>query len=230
MVESSRFSDLNDLARWPRGPVRPHYPTGEIHVWIGLLNQEWPDARHLPPDERERAAGFLRPRPARRWVASRWLLRQVLGRYLQQEPAAVELAVDESGKPRLGDPGAAIRFNLSHSGEVAVVAVAAGREVGVDVEEVVEGRDLPALAERALPAADAAAVRAATANQRAAVFYRAWACHEARLKCLGAGLSGAVPDVPVAMLPLDLDPAYAAAVAAAGGEPIEVRCWSLGPG
>jgi 4'-phosphopantetheinyl transferase len=202
----------------------------EVHVWIGMVDQNWPPAEALPQAERERAASFLRPEPARRWVASRWVLRGVLGRYLGVEPAAVELSVGEHGKPRLRDSAAGLRFNLSHSGEVSLVAVAAEREVGIDVEAVDEGRDMQALAERALPAADADAVRAAPSERRSAVFYQAWSCHEARLKCLRVGLGRTPPDAPVAVLPLDLGLPYAAAVAAAGEEPLSLRCWTLGPG
>jgi 4'-phosphopantetheinyl transferase len=227
MAESSRTLDFGG---WSEGPLSPHYPDAEVHVWIGTLDRDWWQADDLPPDERERAATFLRPEPARRWVAARWGLRVVLGRYLGAEPAAVELVLGESGKPRLRDPASELRFNLSHSGEVSLVAITAGREVGVDVEEVNEGRDVLALAERALPAADAAEIRAAPAELRAAVFHRSWARHEARLKCLGVGLSGTPPNSAVAAVPLELGPTYAAAVAAAGEEPFSLRCWSLGPG
>jgi 4'-phosphopantetheinyl transferase len=230
MVESSRTSDLRGLTSWPRGPLRPDYPAGEVHVWIGLLDREWPDAEGLPSGERERAAALVRPLPARRWVASRWLLRGVLGRYLGEEPAAVALADGEREKPRLRDPDARLRFNLSHSDAVALVAVSADREVGVDVERVVERRDPVALAARELSDADVDAVRAAPPERRAAVFHRVWACHEARLKCLGLGLGRPLPPAPVALLPLDLGPPYAAAVAAAGEEPIALRRWSLDPG
>ena len=66
-----------------------------VHIWRAALdNPSWPGAAELPPEERERAARFLREEVKRRWVASRWALRRVLGDYLGVEPAAVELEVD----------------------------------------------------------------------------------------------------------------------------------------
>lgn len=162
-------------------------------------------------------------------AAFRQALRQVLARYLGQAPEQVELAVDEHGKPHLA--GGQLHFNLSHSGVVALIAVCRDREVGVDVERFKPGRNLLALAERALPAAEAAAVRVAAETEREALFYRCWAGHEARLKCLGLGLGSppAADSPPVAVEPLEVGPEHAAAVAVRGTASLPLRCWTFGP-
>ena len=197
-----------------------------VHIWRAALDDPgWPGPDGLPADERERAAGLLREEAARRWVAARWALRRTLSQYLGVEPAAVALEVGENGKPR-AVVGEGLEFNLSHSGGLALVAVAE-REVGVDVELIAPRQDLPALAERALPAADASAVRAASADDRAAVFYGAWTRYEARLKCLGSGL-GSVPSWDrVTVEDIEVAPGYAAAVAVAGPEVGPLLCRSL---
>jgi len=93
-----------------------------IHVWRARLDSTaWPDAAGLPAAERERAARLLRPDSRRRWVAARWALRGVLARYLECGPAEIELRLGERGKPLLADPGSALRFNLSHSDDLALV-------------------------------------------------------------------------------------------------------------
>jgi 4'-phosphopantetheinyl transferase len=200
-----------------------------VHVWRAALDgPAWPPAAGLPSAERERAAGFLREPAARRWVASRWALRRVLANYLDHEPAGIELEPDEHGKPRLRG-GAGPEFNLSHSDGLILVAVS-DRPVGVDVEAMRPGRDVVALAERSLPAPVAASIRAAAPKERDGVFYRAWSEHEARLKCVGTGFAGALPEQPVTVVPLELAPGYAAAVAAAGREPFSPDCRSLAPG
>jgi 4'-phosphopantetheinyl transferase len=188
-----------------------------VHVWVAALDRPgWPPAAELPAAERERAARFASPQVARRWVASRWALRCVLGRYLDQPPSEVELELGEYGKPRLR--GKPLEFNLSHSEGLALVA-AAERAVGVDVEAVRPGRDALALAQRALSTEEAAAVRAASPQEREAVFYRAWTRHEARLKCRGTTPA----QTPVTVVQLDLAAPYTAAVAAAGPEPFSPR-------
>jgi 4'-phosphopantetheinyl transferase len=200
-----------------------------VHIWRAALDGPgWPPADELPPHERDRAAAFLREQVARRWVASRWALRRVLAHHLDLAPAAIELEQGEHGKPRLRDePG--LEFNHSHSEGLALVVVA-DRPVGVDVEAIRPGRDTLALAERALPAPEAEVVRDAPPGERDEVFHRAWARHEARLKCLGTGLGAPAPSTAVTVVPLDLAPGYAAAVAAVGRAPFSPDCRSLQPG
>lgn len=204
-------------------------PTGEVHIWVADLGEaDWPPAGNLQATERERAAAFLREDAAARWVASRWALRRVLSRYLDEAPAAIGLVSEEGGKPRLADASSKLRFNLSHSGDLALVAITCGREVGVDVEEVEPAHDLLALAERALSSDAAAAVAAADPADRAAVFHQAWTRHEARLKCLGIGLGGTDGDEMVAVADLEVAPGYAAAVAVSGAALGTLRRFTIG--
>jgi 4'-phosphopantetheinyl transferase len=156
------------------------------------------------------------------------VLRQVLALYLGEAQGEIALARDERGKPRLATDPDRLAFNLSHSGDLTLIAVSRGREVGVDVERAKPERDLVALAERALVPEDAAMVHAATAAERTRVFYELWTRHEARLKCLGTGLTGSPtwPAPPVAVENLPIDPGYAAALAVTG-KAVPIRCWTL---
>jgi phosphopantetheinyl transferase len=139
--------------------------------------------------------------------AARWALRGVLSRYLDKDPAAIELRLGERGKPMLADPDAALRFNLSHSGELVLIAVCRDREVGVDVQRM----------------------RKRTVRERPVEFYAEWTRREAIAKCHGVGLWAPLPDAPVAVCKLDTEPGYAAALAVAGEELPAVRRRSVGP-
>lgn len=170
-----------------------------VHIWRAALDETgWPGPEQLPASERERFRAFLREQPARRWLAARWALRQVLESYLEQPAAAIELELAERGKPHLRN-GGGLEFNLSHSHGLALVAVTCGRAVGVDVELIEQRRPLS--------------------------FYEDWVRQEARLKCLGVGLGAPPPPAPVAIAPIDVCPGFAAAVAVAGGEvgPVSYR-------
>ncbi len=141
------------------------------------------------------------------------------------EPRAAGAGAGENGKPRLAvDPGR-LSFNLSHSGGLALVALAPGGvDVGVDVERIKQRRDLARLAARWLPEADARAV-AAVPRRRAGerVFYAAWTRHEARVKCTGVGLAGDAARARGGRLRRwQIDAGYAAAVAI-DGVPRRVR-------
>src|SRR6478609_10153867 len=121
---------------WAPGPERPAAPTGEVHVWRAGLG-EGLAARDV------RAAG-------------RGALRRVLARYLDRDPEAIELTGGEHGKPALAGDRPLFRFNLSHSGALALIAVAAEREVGVDIELADGERDVIRLAEVGLALEEAA--------------------------------------------------------------------------
>jgi 4'-phosphopantetheinyl transferase len=171
----------------------------EVHVWRGELDR----------------------------AASRRGLRRVLGHYLDEDPAAIELRIGEHGKPALADPSATLRFNLIHSGGLALFAVVHGHEVGVDVERIRPRRNLLALAERALDSEGAATVRAAPPGERPAAFHRAWARREAVAKCHGTGLRAPLPATPVAVSGLDAGPGFAAALAVASKAMPPVKLFAL---
>jgi 4'-phosphopantetheinyl transferase len=163
----------------------------EIHVWRVELGED-------------------DPRGAARAARAR-ILTDYLG---GDEPPA--LAAADGGKPRLAEEPDRLSFNFSHSGGLALVAIAPGGvEVGVDVEKLKERRDLPRLAARWLSPADASAVATAPPGERERLFYAAWTRHEARVKCTGAGLAGPAPGREVTAWPISIGLGYAAAVAVA---------------
>jgi 4'-phosphopantetheinyl transferase len=169
----------------------------------------------LAPDERARAAGR---RDGGTWAVARGALRALVGERLGVAPDRVELAAGPHGKPEV--PDARLRFNLSHSGELALID---GFEVGVDVERL----DRRARAvERTLTAAERAALDGVA--DRHAALLRVWCRKEALAKAIGGGL-GWEPlrfdtTAPGAFTLADLDdvaPGHVAALAWSGG-PAEV--------
>ena len=145
----------------------------------------------LSTQELDRARRFHLPLHARRFSVCRALLRLLLARYLDREAAAIRLVYGESGKPRLAreqNPDG-LCFNLSHSGDIAVFAVARSREVGIDVERIAPEVDLPALARRVLGDAELQRLDAAAKGERLETFFRYWTCKEAYLKARGEGIT-----------------------------------------
>jgi 4'-phosphopantetheinyl transferase len=178
---------------WPEtaGPVV--LAADEVHVWAVPLDEGPlpPDESMLSDDERRRAERFRRPELRRRFVAARSGLRMIIGRYLGTPPADVRLVLDPGGKPRLATPDggqSTLRFNLAHSGELALVAVAEGCDVGVDVERLRPVRRLDDIARRYFSTGEWDAIRAVEPPLRAAAFLRCWTGKEAVLKATGVGL------------------------------------------
>lgn len=144
-------------------------------------------------DERERAAAQRMPagRPRGRRAAARAILRMLLAARLGGvEPSQLRIEAGAHGKPRLR--GSEIRFNVSHSEDLALFAIADGVEVGVDVEVTAHrhgrSRDELAIARRLLDAETCSRLAALAGRERSAAFLEAWVAHEARVKCAGTGL------------------------------------------
>lgn len=204
--------------------------------------------RTLAGDERERADRFRFDAHRRAYVVGRGTLRTILARYLGADPARLSLGAGAHGKPFLA--GARLRFNLSHSGDVALYAVATGVEVGIDVELITSGVNHDALAARFFSARERDDLLALPAAARPEAFFACWARKEAVVKAFGNGLSMRLCDFDVSLTtgdtarlievrgrpeeagrwslrPLDVGPGYAAALAVEG--PLSaVRCWDWG--
>ena len=89
----------------------------------------------LSPDEQMRRQSFRRPLSAHNFLLQRILLRQALAQYVGSEPHQLEFAAGPLGKPILMHPvSKGLCFSLSHVGALAVLAIARGHGLGVDVE------------------------------------------------------------------------------------------------
>lgn len=208
----------------------------EIHVWRAELDQ--PEdvverlSRALSPDEQERARRFLLERVRERFVVGRGLLRAILGRYLGREPQRLRFVYGERGKPALAPAEATdLRFNVSHSGGVALFAVARACEVGVDVERLRPMPRAERIAERFFSPPEIEALAALPTARKVEGFFTCWTRKEAYIKARGDGLGHPLDRFAVTIAPDE--PARLSAVG--DGDASEVARWSLaglpaGPG
>jgi 4'-phosphopantetheinyl transferase len=194
----------------------------DIHVWRIALDPP-PAAcadlgRWLDEAERARAARFHRARDGRRFIVAHGVLRLLLGAYCLCRPSELRFAAGHWGKPSVGEPASDVCFNLSHSGEMAVIALARSAEIGVDIEHRRAASADQAIAERFFAPEEAAALRALSPPRRAAAFLRCWTRKEAFIKARGEGFAlplrsfavSLAPDAPAALLSIDGDAQLAA--------------------
>ncbi|MEU9918199.1 4'-phosphopantetheinyl transferase superfamily protein [Streptomyces sp. NPDC051001] len=145
-------------------------------------------SRTLSGREAERAGRCRFEADRSRFVVAHGALRRILAGYLDVPPEELRLERGRHGKPRLVD-GAELRFNLSHCGDLALVAVSRHAEVGVDVDRLRSGLPVEAFAERFFSASDARFVAAAPGpTERGERFLRLWTRKEAVVKAAGARL------------------------------------------
>jgi 4'-phosphopantetheinyl transferase len=150
----------------------------------------------LSDDERARAARFLRHEDALRHAGTRVVLRRLLAERTGVKPDALRFEPDAAGRPRVasnesslsGEPDAWPDFNVSHSGQHALIAIAARGRVGIDIEAARDEMNWQALTPTVFASRDAACVSALPVHLRAAAFYDVWTAKEAMLKALGVGI------------------------------------------
>ncbi len=226
-------------ARWSTPPPYPRAVPGVVDIWRAELGAAKEDrfSDVLSAQETERAGRIVRQRDRMLWARSRRALRMLLGRYVDRDPGALRFKLGPHGKPALcgAGPHENPRFNLSHSGQLLLVAVTAGRDVGIDIEVARNTTRRPldglAIAARVLGAEQVRRLEDLTQEERTREFLRTWTAHEAALKCLGMGLGSAPvvgegnPGVALWTAELDAGPRAFAALAVAGDEACRLRFW-----
>lgn len=248
---------MNPSPSWNSPPKTVTLPSNAVHVWRASLAVSASYLRTLEgtltADECARAERFYFQEHRERFIAGRGLLRNILSRYLDREPAQLRFCYNSYGKPALitetGTEG--LRFNLSHSHDMALYAVTRDREIGVDIERFRPDVEAEKLAERFFSPGEAAALRALPEQLRTEGFFNCWTRKEAYIKAEGRGMSiplstfdvSLTPGEPVALLhsqkppeetsrwslqALNPAPGYAAALAVKGHD-WELRCWQWSP-
>jgi 4'-phosphopantetheinyl transferase len=163
---------------------------GEAHVWVVPTDALLPDtampAAWLTPVERRRCAAIAEPEASRVFALTRIALRGILAGITGVAPAELELVIETGGRPVLVG-GGGWRFSVSHSRDIAVIAVACA-DVGVDVEHARRLRHPSRTARRILHPETVARLEALPEARRASAFLDAWTQREAHVKAVGGGL------------------------------------------
>jgi 4'-phosphopantetheinyl transferase len=209
MVGMERLDDEstmpdNLISPWRVPTAAPVLAKGTVHLWrIPLDRRPEPTEREfalLSEDERARADRFHFPRDRRRFVVAHAALRLILGLYTGKSPESLRFEVGRYGKPTLaGGPGPC--FNLTHSGELAVVGLAPDRELGVDVEQLRDMADLQSMAARFFTPAEQTALLRFLPAVRGRAFLDGWTRKEAVMKALGLGVAQPPESIEVSLEP-----------------------------
>jgi 4'-phosphopantetheinyl transferase len=211
---------------WKNPPPVLEIKGNEVHVWQADLNlPEWKVKElecTLSFKEKLRAERMVFDRHRRRFIAGRGILRIILGQYLNMEPAKLEFSYGQRGKPELANnsPEGKLRFNLSHSEEMVLCAVARKRSVGIDVEYVLRKTDVEQLAKRFFFPDEFSVINSLPPAEKQEEFFKGWTVKEAYLKATGEGLHG------LEQVEVSLSPGGPTSLLSIRGIPVMATRWS----
>jgi 4'-phosphopantetheinyl transferase len=225
-VENVRIA----INKWSREKLLdssvPALAASSVHIWqfpLTISNVPLSEyASLLSDDEQLRAARFHFEKDARRFTVTRAMVRTILGGYTASSGRELRFDYSHNGKPRLVDATTDFRFSVSHSGDRAMLAVAMGHDVGVDLELIRANIETVALAERYFSEGERAALRGLSGKEQAQGFFRCWTCKEAFLKAQGFGLSRSLESFDV-----EVNPARPARLLATRPDAEEAKRWAL---
>jgi len=242
-----------ESSTWSGPPESLLLQLGDVHVWRIELEQPEDVLENfrstLESDELQRAGRFHFEKDRRHFVVARGFLRTVLGRYLNVKAAALRFSYSGYGKPALNGEhkNSRLRFNMSHSHGVALLALTEDKQIGVDVEFIRADFASEEIAQRFFSRVEVDCFNALSKEEQVAAFFRCWTRKEAYIKATGLGLSYPLdafdvtlaPGEQAALLRAEDDDAtrwslidlfagkdYAAALAVAGSIS-NVRCWQF---
>lgn len=197
---------MEKSSNWVPAPDSLSLQTGHVHVWRICLEQDGDRLDHfrgtLEAGEIERAGRFRFERLQRHFVVSRGFLRYVLGRYLAAKPSELSFTYNDYGKPSLAGEES-LQFNMSHSHEMALVAVTREAAVGVDVEHIRADFASEDIATRFFSRLEVETFNSLPVEERVAAFFRCWSRKEAYIKAIGKGLSQPLDGFDVTLAPAD---------------------------
>ena len=182
---------------WPAPAAWPTLAPGEVHVWrISLVRTRLTHAarvelrQSLSGDERLKGETHLLESAREEILIGRGVLRNILAAYLGRSPEEIQFQYGRHGKPSLAPVSnhLDIQFNISHSADWMLCALARTNAVGVDVERVRQNVDFTGMARMLFSDLDRREFLSIQEDQRAELFYGSWVRREACVKAIGLGL------------------------------------------
>jgi 4'-phosphopantetheinyl transferase len=197
--------NLHVVGSEPDAPLR--LSKDEVHVWRASIDVssevQTALASSLDTEEQKRASQFVFDRDRNHFVAARGILRKLLSGYLQTPPEKLRFSAGPHGKPALDSVmgRADLRFNLSHSSGLMLLAVALEREVGIDVEKIESAFPIESTAASIFSARERAEFENRLPRHKQREFFQRWTCKEAYVKARGEGLQIPLTSFEVSLLP-----------------------------
>lgn len=198
------MQDFDRSQSWSPAPGMLNLEPGWAHIFrLNLVYQGtisdalWQD---LTSEEKNRASRFRKPADREIFAYAHFFLHQILATYLRCLPGSLQFTTGKFGKPAI-TPTTSLRFNLTHSAGVGLLAVSAGQEIGIDVERHRPHLDRDAIARRFFSPREVEAIAVLAPEQQENAFFACWTRKEAYIKARGGGLFIPLDSFRVSVIP-----------------------------
>lgn len=197
------------MTQWKKGPEGAIELKDDCtDIWLSYLNVHEARLKHIYPalsdKEKERSEKFKFFKHRKLFIASHGFMRSVLSKYLGMEANEINYIEKENGKPILDEETFSrtrIHFNLSHSGNMAILAVSKNNDVGIDIEHLDRKNEWQKIIKRFFTPPEQEAIFKLPETQQQKAFFQTWTRKEAYMKVLGHGLSLAPDKFTVTITP-----------------------------
>ena len=182
------------MNQWNAAPAENTLHDNEVHIWLFHLNIGQPRIKHFYPllslEEKERSERLVDFRHRKRFIAAHGFMREALATYLPYTADQLEFTKTEMGKPQLKTTpdDEQIQFNLTHSENIAMLAVIKRHPIGIDVEYTKRKTDWVKIIHRYFTAGEQEKFHSLTEADRKQAFFQVWTRKEALMKVTGRGL------------------------------------------
>lgn len=167
-------------------------PEKIIHIWYCDFDQNRAQINYytslLSKDEKQKADRFKFKKDEDCYIITRGILRLLIASYLRMNAKDLSFKYTSFGKPYLAIKNE-LKFNVSHSGNMAAFAFFKGQEIGVDIEKVKNDFDVLELAQNFFSQTEIIALENQPKEELPKAFFRCWTRKEAFIKAEGSGLS-----------------------------------------
>ena len=182
------------MNNWISAPQKNHLADNDVHVWAFHLDISTARSQQFYPllsaREKQRSERFVDFTHRQRFIASHGFMRLALSSYLNVPADALVFKQEARGKPVLDQAGDThpVHFNLSHSQQLALLAISKNRPVGVDVEYIKRKNAWQKISKRFFTPEEQQALFSLPDTQQAEAFFQLWTRKEAHMKVTGEGL------------------------------------------
>lgn len=197
------------MSHWQKPHPEPVIDTGIVDLWLFHLNIAQPQIKQFYPllsqEEKQRSERLVNFIHRKRMIASQGFLRSVLASYLKQPAETLKFRRAERGKPSLDSVSTYpdLQFNLSHSHNLAILAVARQQELGIDIEYMQKKHNWKKIVHRFFTESEQQAINRLPEEHQKQAFYQVWTRKEAHMKVTGLGLHLAPGHFTVTVPPQD---------------------------